>query len=78
MDRLARSAPRSAWQTYGVAVIAPIVAFAVRLPLVPVLEDKVPYITFFLATAVSAMYGGFGPGVASTAITGGSISAATR
>lgn len=68
MDQLVRHAPRSRWLAYGVAVVAPFVAFLVRLPLAELLAGSVPYITFFLATAVSATYGGFGPGVLSTVL----------
>ena len=65
---LARSAVRKPWVTYGVAIVAPVLALVIRLPLACVLADKVPYITLFLATAVSASYGGFGPGLVATAI----------
>jgi PAS domain S-box-containing protein len=46
---------------YAVAVVAVAVAWAVRWWLDPVLGREVPYITFFLAVAMSAWAGGMGP-----------------
>ena len=66
--RLAKRAAPNPRVTYAVAIVAPIAAFFIRLPLASVLEDKVPYITFFLATVVSASFGGLGPGLLTTAI----------
>jgi PAS domain S-box-containing protein len=45
--------------------LRPILALLIRLPLASVLADKVPFITFFLATA---SFGGFGPGLVATTI----------
>jgi PAS domain S-box-containing protein len=67
-SRLVKRASRSPLATYGVAVAAPILALLVRLPFKSVLGEKVPYITFFLATAVSATFGGFRPGLVATAL----------
>src|SRR5262245_24018488 len=66
--RLAKSAVRRLWITYGVAIGVPILDLVIRLPLAFILADKSPFITFFLATAVSASFGGFGPGLIATAI----------
>jgi Domain of unknown function (DUF4118) len=60
------STARSPWVTYGVAVAAAIAGLIVRLPFAALLGYKVPYITFFLATAVSAGFGGLGPGLVTT------------
>jgi PAS domain S-box-containing protein len=52
---------------YGIAVIAAVLALALRLLLTPLfLADGPPYITFVLATALSAGYGGLGPGLVTT------------
>ncbi|MGC4087263.1 MAG: DUF4118 domain-containing protein [Polyangiaceae bacterium] len=51
---------------YGVALLCVLGGMLIRLPLQPVLQEKVPYITFFLATSVSASYGGMGPGLLTT------------
>jgi hypothetical protein len=44
--RLVESETRSLTAIYGVAVLCAIGALLVRLPLNPVLESRVPYITF--------------------------------
>ena len=59
---------RRTTSAYVVAVAAPALAVLIRLPFDAILEMKVPYITFFLATAVSASFGGLGPGILSTAL----------
>ncbi len=46
---------------YLVSLAAVAVAVAVRLPLDPVLGDRIPFVTLFLAVAVAAWYGGRGP-----------------
>jgi len=52
---------------YGSAVLAALLALLVRLALSPLLPaDGAPYITFVLATALSAGYGGLGPGLVTT------------
>ena len=55
---------------YAVAITAPVVALFLRLPLTPYLGEKIPFSTFFLATAVSAYIGGFVPGLLSTVLGG--------
>ncbi|MBC7820658.1 MAG: PAS domain S-box protein, partial [Planctomycetaceae bacterium] len=64
--RLVESDTKSLTTIYGVAVLCAVGALLLRLPLNTVLEGRVPYITFFLATAISATYGGLGPGLATT------------
>jgi K+-sensing histidine kinase KdpD len=51
---------------YACAVVSIAVAIAVRLVLDPILGDKTPYPTVFLAILVAASYGGFGPAVVAT------------
>jgi PAS domain S-box-containing protein len=46
---------------YGLALAAMIAAVGVRLLLHPLLGDRLPFITLFLAVAVAAWYGGRGP-----------------
>ena len=60
-DRLSR---------YGVAVACAALGLALRLLLFNVLGFTVPYVTFFLGVMVSAWYGGFGPGVLTTTLSG--------
>lgn len=64
--QLAKHNSRNPWARYGVAVATPFLALLVRLPFASVLESKVPFITFFLATAISASFGGLGPGLVAT------------
>jgi PAS domain S-box-containing protein len=65
-SRLAQRDSRSASARYGVAVLCAFGGLLIRLSMAAVLGEKAPYVTFFLATAVSAMYGGFGPGMLTT------------
>ena len=50
---------------YAVALLATVVALLVRLALNPFLGDYEPYITLFLAVALSAWYCGVGPAILS-------------
>jgi PAS domain S-box-containing protein len=45
---------------YGVAIGTTVAALLVRFSLDPYLEDHLPYITFFIAVAVTTWYGGLG------------------
>jgi len=54
------------YAAYGIAAASPFLALLARIPLAPVLGEKVPYMTFFLSTAISASFGGLGPGLVST------------
>ncbi|MCU1330353.1 MAG: sensor signal transduction histidine kinase, partial [Bryobacterales bacterium] len=65
-DRLAQRDSRSASARYGIAVVCAFGALLIRFSLAAALGEKAPYVTFFLGTAVSAMYGGFGPGMLTT------------
>jgi two-component system, LuxR family, sensor kinase FixL len=53
---------------YGVAITAVAAALGLRLLLQPWLGDSAPYLQFFPAILIVAWYGGFGPGVAATAL----------
>jgi PAS domain S-box-containing protein len=46
---------------YAVAVLAAAVATGVRMLLDPALDDKQPFVTFFVAVLFAAWYGGLGP-----------------
>jgi PAS domain S-box-containing protein len=61
--RLVESVEPKPRTRYALAVACAVCGLLIRLPLNHVLEARVPYITFFLATAVSASYGGLGPGI---------------
>ncbi|CAN5755091.1 hypothetical protein BH23GEM5_BH23GEM5_07390 [soil metagenome] len=60
--------PRSA--RYGSALLAVAVAFGVRWMLAPLLGGQNPLMVFVLAVVVAAWYGGFGPGMLATALSG--------
>jgi len=55
------STDRSPWLQYGVAVLAVIVATAIRLQLDPLWGDNYPFITFFITMVFVAWYTGFRP-----------------
>ena len=58
--------PAPAAVRYGFAVACCVAAFAARLLLEPLLKERSPLLLFELAVAVSALRGGFGPGIFST------------
>jgi PAS domain S-box-containing protein len=60
--------PASATKRYAFAAACCAVLFASRLLLDPVLGDTVPVLFFTLAVVVSAIRGGFGPGILSTVL----------
>ncbi|MHB9026346.1 MAG: PAS domain-containing protein [Armatimonadota bacterium] len=53
---------------YAVALIAPLVATAARLAFLPALGAHAPYILFYPAVMLAALYGGLGPGLLATAL----------
>ncbi|MCE9547499.1 MAG: DUF4118 domain-containing protein, partial [Planctomycetia bacterium] len=55
---------------YGLAVASTVAAAAARWLLDPVFEDRLPFITFFAAIALTAYFGGFGPAVVSVVLCG--------
>jgi PAS domain S-box-containing protein len=58
--------PASALKRYAFAAACCVVLFASRLLLDPLLQETVPLLFFTLAVVLSAIRGGFGPGVLST------------
>lgn len=64
--RLVKIATPSPLVRYGIAIAAALGGLLIRFPVASMLGNKLPYITFFLATSVSAYYGGFGPGIVTT------------
>jgi PAS domain S-box-containing protein len=59
------------WPTpvrYGVAVVAPLIAAALRGALSSLWGDALPFLTFIPAVVLSAWAGGFGPGIVTTAL----------
>lgn len=58
---------RPAWQRYGVAVVLTLLAVWVRVALAPA-DSGGRFVTAALAVALSALYGGLGPGLLSTAL----------
>ncbi|WP_017715713.1 PAS domain S-box protein [Kamptonema formosum] len=53
---------------YGVAVLAVLVALAVKLLLDPLIPIESPFLLFFAAVMASALYGGLWPGVLATVL----------
>jgi len=53
---------------YGVALACVVAATLVRLGLDPLLADRFPFATLFLAVLVAAWFGGFGPALAASAL----------
>src|ERR1700722_19002426 len=51
---------------YSLAVLAALAGVLIRPPLAPLAGSRGAFLTFFVATAVSAGYGGFGPGILTT------------
>jgi K+-sensing histidine kinase KdpD len=64
----ARPKARIARYFWAVAITA--AALGVRMLLDPILRFRIPYATFYIAAAISAVVGGWGPGAVS-AILGG-------
>ena len=56
---------RHAWQRYGVAIVLTVLAIWLRMALAPA-DTGGRFVTASLAVALSAFYGGFGPGLLST------------
>jgi len=65
-NRLAKGLYQRLWAKYGFALGVSFLALLIRLPMVPALGAKAPYLTFFAATAASAVIGGAGPGIVTT------------
>jgi hypothetical protein len=67
-DEAARHPFREPTIGYAVAVFAALVAWGARALIDPYLPGSVPFITYFIAVAVSGWIGGYGPAVLTTAL----------
>ena len=67
-DEAARHPFREPTIGYAVAVLAALVAWGARALIDPYLPGSVPFITYFVAVAVSGWVGGYGPAVLTTAV----------
>ena len=57
---------RPLWLRCSVGVFVAIIAAAIRLQFLEILELRVIFLTFYPAVAVAALYGGFGAGLLAT------------
>ena len=65
-----RTKPMSLIARYSWAVLATAAGLGVRLLMDPILGFDIPYATFYISVAISAVLGGWGPGVASALLGG--------
>lgn len=61
-------ANRPVWLPYAVGVLAAAASAFIRWQFLEVLEFRVTFLTFYPAVALSALYGGFYPGLLATAV----------
>src|SRR6516225_2422294 len=61
--------PSGIWR-YGFAVVAVVAAAGVRLAFNPILAVQGPYMPFYCAVIIAALFGGRGPGLAATVASG--------
>ena len=59
---------RPLWLRCTVGVLAAVLAAAIRLQFLEVLELRAAFLTFYPAVAVAALYGGFGAGLLATVV----------
>ena len=59
---------RPVWLRCTVGVVVVVIAAAIRLQFLGILELRVPYLTFYPAVAVAALYGGLGAGLLATVV----------
>ena len=59
---------RPLWLRCTVSVLIAVIAAAVRLQFLQVLELRATFLTFYPAVAVAALYGGLGPGLIATVV----------
>jgi PAS domain S-box-containing protein len=69
-DKSAVSSDQSVVLRYAGAAMAALAALGVRMALDPILGSQAPYLPFIVAIIVASRYGGRGPGLAATAISG--------
>lgn len=62
---------RPLWQRYGLALGVVMMVVTLRMLLMPYLGTKYPFATLFPAVVVSALWGGFGPGMLAVALSFG-------
>ena len=55
------SHPGIAWSGYAIAIALTLLSVWSRVMLTPVMGDQIPFVTFFLAVALTAWFGGAGP-----------------
>lgn len=60
----------STFARYGLAIALTLIALGIRLAFAPLLSASTPFIFFYPAVFISALYGGFGPGLVA-ALSGG-------
>lgn len=53
---------------YSAAMVIVLLATLVRIALTPAVGDRIPFVTFFVAVALSAVVGGFGPAILSVVL----------
>ena len=61
---------RRTFKEYGIALVLTLLALVGRFALDPILEDHLPYVTFFMAVAVTTWYGGLGASLTAVALSG--------
>ena len=59
---------RPVWLRCAVGVLAAVLAAAIRLQFLEILELRVTFLTFYPAVAVAALYGGFSAGLLATVV----------
>ncbi len=59
---------RPVWLRYAVAVLVVVLAAALRLQFLGILELRAAFLTFYPAVAIAALYGGFGAGLLATIV----------
>jgi PAS domain S-box-containing protein len=63
-----REAKRLLLSSYGVAVLASLLALLLRFLLAPILKENAPLLVFIMPVMLSAWYGGLKPGLLATAL----------
>ena len=62
--------PSSRLTAYAVAIASSLGACGLRIAMHPILQEEIPYETFYVAVLGSSLYGGVGPGVLAAALGG--------
>lgn len=61
---------RGTFKEYGFAMVLTVLALLGRFALDPILGDHLPYVTFFMAVAVTTWYGGLGSSLTAVVLSG--------